>query len=90
MTQLKQIQTYLGEKASYYLEHQSKTVGKERLHLPNPDFVSREFGSSNRSAQVLRSLQSLYGHGRLAGRASSTRRALRSRRIPSTSIRRTS
>jgi class I fructose-bisphosphate aldolase len=66
MTQLKQIQTYLGEKASYYLEHQCKTVSKERLHLPNPDFVNREFGPSSRSAQTLRSLQALYGHGRLA------------------------
>jgi len=66
MSQFKTIQTYLGEKASYYLEHQSKTVSKERLHLPNPDFVSREFEGSNRSAQTLRSLQSLYGSGRLA------------------------
>src|SRR5690349_309142 len=67
MTQFKAIQTYLGEKAGYYLEHQSKTVSKERLHLPSPDFVSREFGGSNRSAQVLRSLEDLYSHGRLGG-----------------------
>src|SRR5688572_13289664 len=66
-TEFKAIQTYLGDKASYFLEHQSKTVSKERLHLPSPDFVSREFGGSDRSPQVLRSLQSLYGHGRLAG-----------------------
>jgi class I fructose-bisphosphate aldolase len=39
------IQSQLGEKASYYLEHQSKTVSKEKLHLPGPDFVSREFGN---------------------------------------------
>jgi class I fructose-bisphosphate aldolase len=61
------IQTLLGEKASYYLEHQCKTVSKEKLHLPAPDFVSREFGNSDRNAQTLRSLQSLYSHGRLAG-----------------------
>src|SRR5262245_8615520 len=67
MSEFKAIQTYLGEKASYYLEHVSKTVSKERLHLPSPDFVSREFGSSDRSPQVLRSLQDLFGHGRLAG-----------------------
>ena len=66
-TEYKAIQTYLGDKAGYYLEHQSKTVSKERLHLPSPDFVSREFGNSDRSPQVLRSLQDLYGHGRLAG-----------------------
>ena len=34
MTSLKSIQTQLGEKASYYLEHQCKTVAKEQLHLP--------------------------------------------------------
>ena len=67
MSEFKAIQQYLGEKAGYYLEHQSKTVSKERLHLPSPDFVSREFGSSDRSPQVLRSLQDLYSHGRLAG-----------------------
>jgi fructose-bisphosphate aldolase, class I len=61
------IQTQLGEKASYFLEHQSKTVSKEKLHLPGPDFVSREFGGSDRSVQTLRSLQSLFSHGRLAG-----------------------
>ncbi|HVZ37432.1 MAG TPA: hypothetical protein VG963_33660, partial [Polyangiaceae bacterium] len=65
-TQFQAIQTALGEKASYYLEHQSKTVSKERLHLPGPDFVSREFGASSRSAQTLRSLQSMFSHGRLA------------------------
>jgi class I fructose-bisphosphate aldolase len=66
MSQFKTIQTHLGDKASYYLEHQSKTVSKEHLHLPHPDVVSREFGGSNRTPQVLRSLQALYGSGRLA------------------------
>lgn len=66
MTQFKAIQAHLGDKASYYLEHRSKTVSKDRLHLPHPDFVSREFEGSSRSPQVLRSLQGLYGHGRLA------------------------
>jgi fructose-bisphosphate aldolase, class I len=66
MSQFTTIQTYLGDKASYYLEHQSKTVSKEQLHLPHPDVVSREFGGSNRPPQVLRSLQALYGSGRLA------------------------
>lgn len=50
------------------LEHQSKTIGKEQLHLPGSDFVDRTFGSSDRSPQVLKSLQSLYhGTGRLKG-----------------------
>ena len=34
--------------------------------MPGVDFVSRVFADSNRSVQVMRSLQTLYGHGRLA------------------------
>jgi fructose-bisphosphate aldolase, class I len=67
MSELKSIQTHLGEKASYYLEHQSKTVGKDQLHLPSPTFVNDVFGSTNRSLQTLRSIEDLFGHGRLAG-----------------------
>ena len=66
MSEFKTIQTHLGERASYYLEHVSKTVPKESLHLPSPDSVSRDFGDSNRSPQTLRSLQQLFGSGRLA------------------------
>lgn len=57
----------LGDKADYYLQHQSKTITSDQLHLAGPDFVSREFGSSNRSPQVLRNLEAIYNHGRLAG-----------------------
>ena len=49
MSEFKTIQKYLGDKAAYYLEHESKTVPRERLHLPSPDFVSREFGASDRN-----------------------------------------
>jgi len=56
----------LGEKASYYLDHKCQTIPSEHLHLPGPDFVERSFGNSNRNPQVLRSLQAIYGHGRLA------------------------
>ncbi|MCO5248345.1 MAG: class I fructose-bisphosphate aldolase [Chitinophagales bacterium] len=62
-----QIIKLIGEKeASYLLDHQSKTILKESLYLPGEDFVDRVWTQSNRSLQVLRSLQSLYGHGRLA------------------------
>src|SRR4030095_9118149 len=67
MSELKSIQTPLGEKAGYYLEHQSKTVTKDKLHLPSPTFVNDVFGSSDRSVQTLRSIEDLFGHGRLAG-----------------------
>jgi class I fructose-bisphosphate aldolase len=57
----------LGSKAEFYLNHTCKTVSKEHLHLPGPDFVDRCFTQTNRSPQVLRSLNALYNHGRLAG-----------------------
>ncbi|MEJ7645201.1 MAG: class I fructose-bisphosphate aldolase [Chryseolinea sp.] len=56
----------LGKEADYLLNHKSKTIAKENLHLPGADFVDRIFVQSNRSPQVLRSLQALYGSGRLA------------------------
>src|SRR5207248_9725059 len=34
---------------------------------PGPDFVDRVFTQTDRTPQVLRSLQSLFDHGRLAG-----------------------
>ncbi|MFZ5896633.1 MAG: class I fructose-bisphosphate aldolase [Myxococcota bacterium] len=66
MTDFKQIQSLLGDKASYLLEHQSKTVSKDKLHLPSPSFVDDVWAASDRSPRVLRALQSLFGSGRLA------------------------
>lgn len=63
---LDQITKLLGNDAESLLSHESKTISKESLHLPGPDFVERAFGMSNRNPQVLRSLQALYGTGRLA------------------------
>ena len=57
----------LGDKADYYLGHTSKTIPKENLYLPHGDFVSDVFYQSDRSPSVLRSLQSMFDHGRLAG-----------------------
>jgi class I fructose-bisphosphate aldolase len=55
----------LGDKAESLLNHTCKTISKDMLHLPGPDFVDQSFIQTNRSPQVLRSLQALYGHGRL-------------------------
>jgi class I fructose-bisphosphate aldolase len=60
------IEEILGPKADYLLNHHCKTIDKAILTPPNPNFVSNSFGLSNRSPQVLRSLQQLYGTGRLA------------------------
>ena len=64
---LSNIADILGDEASYLLEHTSTTIPKESLHLPGPDFVNRVWLDSDRTPQVLRSIQSLYNYGRLAG-----------------------
>jgi len=56
----------LGAQAAPLLEHRSTTIPKDRLHLPGPDFVDRVWQQSDRSNQVLRNLQTLFGTGRLA------------------------
>src|SRR5207247_4328465 len=49
------------------LEHKSQAIPKSQLYLPGADFVDRVCAQSDRSPAVLRSLQSLIDHGRLAG-----------------------
>ncbi|MDT3682722.1 MAG: class I fructose-bisphosphate aldolase [Trueperaceae bacterium] len=56
----------LGADAEALLSYRARGIERDRLHLPGPDFVSRSFGPSDRNPRVLRSLQSLYSHGRLA------------------------
>lgn len=63
---IKKITELLGKDADSLLNHKSKTITKDQIHHPGPDFVDRSFGGSNRNIQVLRNLQSIYGTGRLA------------------------
>lgn len=56
----------LGNRAKYLLDHTSQTIPKNHLHLPGPDFIERVVSQSNRSQRVLRNLQSMFSHGRLA------------------------
>lgn len=57
----------LGDKSKYLLDHKSNTIDKQFLHLPGPDFLDRVVSNSNRSIQTIRSLQSMFNHGRLSG-----------------------
>jgi class I fructose-bisphosphate aldolase len=59
------IRELLGDKADYLLNHVCKTIPKEQIHLPGTTFVDRMFPMSNRSNQVIRSLQQIYKSGRL-------------------------
>ncbi|MBK7038404.1 MAG: class I fructose-bisphosphate aldolase [Chitinophagales bacterium] len=63
---INKIVSLLGDKADYLLNHQTKTISKESIHLPGPDFVDRIWVGSDRNPQVLRNLQQMYGTGRLA------------------------
>jgi class I fructose-bisphosphate aldolase len=61
------IEKALGAEARALLDYTCKGIPKESLHLPGPDFVDRIVAPSDRPIPVLRSLQQLFGHGRLAG-----------------------
>src|SRR5688500_4712136 len=61
------IQELLGSEAESLLNHVSKTIPKESLSLPGGDFVDRVWMYSDRTPAVLRSMQTLYNTGRLAG-----------------------
>ena len=61
------IEEILGDEAASLLQYQCKTIPKETLHLPGPDYVERIYSISDRPTRVLTTLQSLLDHGRLAG-----------------------
>ena len=67
MSSFTKLTDLLGADAKALLEHKSTGVPKEQLHLPGPDWVDRIHMHSDRPTPVLRSLQSLFGTGRLAG-----------------------
>lgn len=60
------VRQLLGNEADTLLNHECKTIDKSMLHLPGPDFVEDNFAQTNRNPQVLRSLEDIYSHGRLA------------------------
>tara|TARA_B100002051_G_C16719735_1_gene631602 strand:- start:643 stop:1722 length:1080 start_codon:yes stop_codon:yes gene_type:complete len=60
------VMNLLGDDAKALLEHEA-VVDRDLLHLPGPDFIDRCWKDSDRNPQALRSLQALYGHGRLGG-----------------------
>lgn len=64
---LDKIAELLGSQADTLLNHQCKTISKDSLHKPGPDFIDRVWRDSNRNSHVLRSLEAIYNHGRLSG-----------------------
>lgn len=61
------IHEILGKDADDLLGHRCRTIAKEQLHLPGPDFVDRIFVPSDRNLRVLNNLSRLFLTGRLAG-----------------------
>lgn len=61
------IAALLGAEADSLLTHTCKGIPKQNLHLPGPDYIERVVAHKNRKPGVLRNLNALYQHGRLAG-----------------------
>jgi len=62
-----EIEKLLGKESNDLLNHTCKTVPKDQLHLPGPDFIDRVWVDSDRPAPVLRNLKLLFNTGRLGG-----------------------
>lgn len=60
------ITAILGDETEELLTHECQGIAKDLLQLPGPDFVERVLVASDRKPGVLRSLQTLFDHGRLA------------------------
>ncbi|MEU9124995.1 class I fructose-bisphosphate aldolase [Streptomyces sp. NPDC048506] len=61
------VQSLLGEEAKDLLTHTCQGIPKDELILPGSDFVDRVVAQTDRTPRVLRNLQSVFDHGRLAG-----------------------
>jgi fructose-bisphosphate aldolase, class I len=60
-----QLAELLGPENETLFTHTCKTVLKEQLHLPSPAFIDEVYAHSNRNIGTLRSLQQIFGSGRL-------------------------
>ena len=62
---LDKIEAMLGADASSILGHTCEKIPKSKIHATGDDYIDRIFVDTDRSNQVVRSMQSLFGHGRL-------------------------
>lgn len=67
MLNTNKIEELLGNDGKGLLSHVCKTISKDQMHLPGPDFVDRVFINSNRNNKVLGNLHRIYNSGRLSG-----------------------
>ena len=64
---IEKIKELIGKENESLLTHECKTIPKGNLHLPGPDFVDRVVKDSDRSPNVMKSMQSIFNRGRLSG-----------------------
>ena len=64
---IEKIKKLMGKENESLLTHKCKTILKEQLHLPGPDFVDRVVKDSDRSPNVMKNMQYIFNTGRLAG-----------------------
>jgi len=63
---LDQIRQLLGDKAAL-LDHTSKTIPRQALHLPGPRYIDDVMSQSDRTPRVMGAMQRMFDTGRLAG-----------------------
>jgi fructose-bisphosphate aldolase, class I len=63
----KRIIKIIGKDGESLLSHTCKTISKDQIHCPGPDFIDRVVSITDRGPRVLRNMQSVFDHGRLAG-----------------------
>ena len=64
---ISKIEELLADEASFLLNHTSKTITKDKLIQPTPDYVDQVWYHSDRNNRVLGNLQWLMESGRLGG-----------------------
>ena len=64
---IQEIEKLLGPEGQELLTHECKTISKDQIHVPGPDFVDRIIADSDRSNTLMRNMQLLFNSGRLAG-----------------------
>lgn len=61
------IAAILADEAEPLLTYRCTAIDKQQLQLPGADFIDRVVAVSDRGPRVMRNLQTLFAHGRLAG-----------------------
>ena len=61
------VRDILGADANSLLGHECRTVSKNAIHCPGPDFIDRVVATTDRNPNVLRNFQLLLNTGRLGG-----------------------